>query len=67
MSHISYYTKPLGQRSAGKPPAALDVAGAGDVPSGNAPVFDPTAERRLETEWDLVCSTTRHRASRRLY
>jgi len=44
MSHISYYTKPLGQRSAGKPPAALDVAGAGDVPSGNAPVFDPTWE-----------------------
>ena len=27
MSHINFYTKPLGQRSAGKPHAALDVAG----------------------------------------
>ena len=31
MSHINFYTKPLGQRSAGKPHAALDVAGAGNV------------------------------------
>ncbi len=37
--------KSLGQRSAGKPPAALDVAGAGDVPIGNAPVFEPTGGR----------------------
>ena len=42
MSHIIFYMKLLGQRSAGKPHAALDVAGAGDVLSGNAPVFDPT-------------------------
>ena len=27
MSPISFYMKPLGRRSAGKPPAALDVAG----------------------------------------
>ena len=32
MSHISFYMKSLGQRSAGKPHAALDVAGAGDGP-----------------------------------
>jgi len=31
MSHITYYTKPPGQRSAGKPHAALDEAGAGNV------------------------------------
>jgi len=50
MSHINFYTKPLGQRSAGKPHAALDVAGAGIVPMGNAPVLDPTDERGVETE-----------------
>lgn len=49
MSHISFYTKLLGQRSAGKPHAALDVAGAGDVPLGNAPVFDPTWETKRIT------------------
>lgn len=42
MSLINFYTKLVGQRSAGKPPAALDVAGAGNVLSSNAPVFDPT-------------------------
>ncbi|MDA0824447.1 MAG: nitrile hydratase accessory protein [Proteobacteria bacterium] len=47
MSHISFYTKLLGQRSAGKPHAALDVAGAGDVPLGNAPVLDPS-----ERDWE---------------
>ena len=31
MSHINFYTKPPGQRSAGKPHAALDAAGAGNV------------------------------------
>ena len=31
MSLINFYTKPLGQRSAGKPHAALDEAGAGNV------------------------------------
>jgi len=31
MSHIIFYTKPPGQRSAGKPHAALDEAGAGNV------------------------------------
>ena len=31
MSHITLYTKPPGQRSAGKPHAALDEAGAGNV------------------------------------
>ena len=31
MSHIIFYTKPPGQRSAGKPHAALDAAGAGNV------------------------------------
>ena len=31
MSPISSSTKPLGQRSAGKPHAALDEAGAGNV------------------------------------
>jgi len=31
MSLISFYMKSLGQRSAGKPHAALDVAGAGNV------------------------------------
>ena len=45
MSHINFYTKSLGQRSAGKPHAALDAAGAGNVSLGNAPVFDPTYER----------------------
>ena len=45
MSHINFYTKSLGQRSAGKPHAALDVAGAGNVSMGNAPVLDPTCER----------------------
>ena len=50
MSHINFFMKLLGQRSAGKPHAALDVAGAGDVLSGNAPVFDPTLGGwRLET------------------
>ena len=48
MSHISFYTKPLGQRSAGKPHAALDVAGAGDVPTGYAPVPDPTCGNRWQ-------------------
>ena len=67
MSHINLYTKLLGQRSAGKPHAALDVAGAGNVPLGYAPVLDPTAERRLKTERDLDCSSTRHRVRRRLY
>jgi len=32
MSHISLNMKSLGQRSAGNPHAALDVAGAGVVP-----------------------------------
>ena len=50
MSHISFYTKLLGQRSAGKPHAALDVAGVGDVPLGNAPILDPTDEGDVETE-----------------
>jgi len=31
MSFINFFTKPLGQRSAGKPHAALDVAGIGNV------------------------------------
>ena len=44
MSHINFYTKSLGQRSAGKPHAALDAAGAGNVSMGNAPVFDPTCK-----------------------
>ena len=47
MSHISFNTKPLGQRSAGKPHAALDEAGAGNVPNiGGAPVLDPTGEEK---------------------
>lgn len=50
MSHINFCKKPLGQRSAGKPHAALDVAGAGNVPRGNAPALDPTDERDVETE-----------------
>jgi hypothetical protein len=46
MSHISFYMKSLGQRSAGKPHAALDVAGAGNVLlCSGAPVLDPTDER----------------------
>jgi hypothetical protein len=46
MSHISFYMKSLGQRSAGKPHAALDVAGAGNVLlCSGAPVLDPTCER----------------------
>ena len=45
MSHISFYMKSLGQRSAGKPHAALDVAGAGNVLlCSGAPVLDPTCE-----------------------
>jgi len=50
MSHINFYTKLLGQRSAGKSHAALDVAGAGNVPMGYAPVLDPTDEEDVETE-----------------
>jgi hypothetical protein len=43
MSHISFDMKSLGQRSAGKPHAALDVAGAGNVlHCSGAPVLDPT-------------------------
>ncbi len=46
MSHISFYMKSLGQRSAGKPHAALDVAGVGNVLfSSDAPVLDPTCEK----------------------
>jgi hypothetical protein len=45
MSLISFYMKSLGQRSAGKPHAALDVAGAGNVlHCSGAPVLDPTWE-----------------------
>ncbi len=45
MSLISFYMKSLGQRSAGKPHAALDVAGAGNVlHCSGAPVLDPTLE-----------------------
>jgi hypothetical protein len=44
MSHINFYTKSLGQRSAGKPHDALDAAGAGNVSLDNAPVFDPTCK-----------------------
>ena len=52
MSLISFYMKSLGQRSAGKPHAALDVAGAGNVLIwSGAPVLDPTDERRLKSEW----------------
>ena len=50
MSLISFYMKSLGQRSAGKPHAALDVAGAGNGPMGYAPVLDPTDEEGVETE-----------------
>ena len=46
MSHISFYMKSLGQRSARKSHAALDVAGAGNVLlCSGAPVLDPTCER----------------------
>ncbi len=46
MSHISFYMKSLGQRSAGNPHAALDVAGAGNVLlCSGAPALDPTCER----------------------
>lgn len=59
---ITLGEKCAGKRSAGNPHAALDVAGAGNVlHCSGAPVLDPTAERRLETE--LI----RYRASRRLY
>jgi len=45
MSLISFYVKSLGQRSAGNPHAALDVAGAGNVlHCSGAPVLDPTCE-----------------------
>ena len=45
MSLISFYMKSLGQRSAGKSHAALDVAGAGNVLlCSGAPVLDPTCE-----------------------
>ena len=51
MSLISFYMKSLGQRSAGKPHAALDVAGAGNVlHCSGAPVPDPTDEEDVETE-----------------
>ncbi len=51
MSHISFYMKSLGQRSAGNPHAALDVAGAGNVLlRSGAPVLDPTDEEDVETE-----------------
>jgi len=51
MSLISFYMKSLGQRSAGKPHAALDVAGAGNVLLwSGAPVLDPTDEGDVETE-----------------
>ena len=46
MSLITFCTKSLGQRSAGKPHAALDVAGSGNVlHCGGAPVLDPTCEQ----------------------
>jgi hypothetical protein len=51
MSHISFYVKSLGQRSARKSHAALDVAGAGNVLlCSGAPVLDPTDEEDVETE-----------------
>ncbi len=51
MGLISFYMKSLGQRSAGKPHAALDVAGAGNVLlCSGAPVLDPTDEEDVETE-----------------
>ena len=47
MSRISFYMKSLGQRSAGNPHAALDVAGAGNVlHCSGAPVLDPTGEEK---------------------
>ena len=52
MSHISFYLKSLGQRSAGKPHAALDVAGAGNaLHCSGAPVLDPTC-----VQINLACS-----------
>lgn len=53
MSHISIYTKLSWRRSEGKPHAAVDVLGTGDVHFPNAPVFDRTARWRLETEGDF--------------
>jgi len=51
MSLISFYMKSLGQRSAGKSHAALDVAGAGNaLLCSSAPVLDPTDEGDVETE-----------------
>ena len=46
MSLISFYMKSLGQRSAGKPHAALDVAGAGNVLLAVARQFSTLPERR---------------------
>jgi hypothetical protein len=54
MSLISFWMKSLGQRSAGKPHAALDVAGAGNVLyCSGAPVLDPTDEEDVETESEI--------------
>jgi len=61
MSHISFDMKSLGQRSAGKPHAALDVAGAGNVlHCSGAPVLDPTDERDVETESVSGCFWQRY-------
>ena len=49
--HISFSKKLIGKRSAGKPHAAFDVAGVGNisVDTGNAPALDPTDEGEQET------------------
>jgi hypothetical protein len=46
---INLEVKQTGERKAGNPHIAFDVAGAGNVAYAGAPVSDPTDERRLET------------------
>ena len=62
MSHISFYPKLLGQRSARKSHAALDVAGAGNVPLVTRQFPTLRTWRGLET-----CFLFRLRASPRPY
>jgi hypothetical protein len=62
MSHINFYMKSLGQRSAGKPHAALDVAGA-----GNGTTEHPKRARRGKPRIQPRVFLTSYRASPRPY
>ncbi len=60
--------KELGKRSAGKPHAAFDVAGAGNGKREfTAPVFDPTLEEPtsvMELAYSTICGGKIHECTR---